>query len=238
MNLTTFLRENAKFALDEKGGLNPKIWKKDKIIAEVKVALLKIADTFVKFVNTSDMKVLDIVITGSLANYTWHDKSDVDLHIVVQLPKSKNAGDLGELFSAKKALWNAEHNITIKGFPVEVYIQPSTEKHASSGVYSLKTGEWITKPKKTHPSINDEYVINKANKWKANIDHLIKHNSNNIDAIESFKTRLREIRKMALDKNGEFAVENLAFKILRNNGYIQKLYDYSLKLKDQKLSLK
>lgn len=237
-SLTQFLRENAKFALDEKRTLNPSIWKKDHIIPEVKTALLKIADAFIAFVGSKDMKVVDIIVTGSLANYTWHSKSDVDLHIMVEVPNTKYKDSLLELFSAKKSLWNAEHEVEIKGFPVELYIQPTTEKHASSGVYSLKSDKWITLARKSHPSIDDAYVIRKADNWKRKIDDLITHNSNNSAAIESFKKRLRDIRKMALDKDGEYAVENLAFKILRNDGYIKKLYDYSLALKDAQLSLK
>lgn len=236
MNLMTYLKENAKFELDEKRNLNSLIWKRDVLIPDVKDALMKIADAFIEFVKV-DMKIADIIITGSLANYTWHSKSDVDLHIVVELPSGKHKEDLVELFGAKKALWNAEHEISIKGFPVELYVQPTDEEHASSGVYSLKSDKWITQPKKSHPSINDSYVIRKANIWKSRIDDLMKNKSDTLNAINSFKKRLREIRKMALDKDGEYAVENLAFKILRNDGYIKKLYDYSKELEDKGLSL-
>lgn len=238
MNFTTYLRENAKFELDEKRSLNASIWKKDALVSDVHDALMKIADAFIAFVNTPDLKVKDILLTGSLANFTWHSKSDIDLHILVELPEGSNKKDLVELFGAKKALWNAEHNISVKGFPVELYVQPTTEKHASSGVYSIKKLKWITQPRKSHPSIDDSYVISKANKWKTRIDDLITHTSDNTKTIEAFKKRLREIRQMALDRDGEFAVENLAFKILRNDGYIKKLYDYSKELTDKQLSLK
>lgn len=238
MNLITYLAENAKFALDEKSTLNSNIWKKDHAIPEVKTALMKIAKAFIEFVNADELEVLDITLTGSLANYTWHEKSDVDLHIVVKLPKTKYRDDLIELFGAKKALWNAEHDITVKGFPVELYIQPSDEEHSSSGVYSLQDSKWVVHPKKVNPSIKDDSVIRKANVWKSRIDDLIKNKRDNLAAIDSFKKRLREIRQMALDRDGEFAIENLAFKILRNDGYIKKLYDYSKELMDKKLSLK
>lgn len=238
MNLIEFLAENANFVLNEKSTLNPSIWKKDHVIPEVKAAMLKIADAFLEFVNADEMEVIDITLTGSLANYTWHEKSDVDIHIIAKLPSSKYKEDMLELFSAKKALWNAEHDISIKGFAVELYVQPSTEKHSSSGVYSLKNAEWIVQPKKVNPSINDDSVIRKANVWKSRIDDLIKNKRDNMKSIDSFKTKLRTVRQMGLDRDGEFAIENLAFKILRNDGYIKKLYDYSKELIDKKLSLK
>jgi hypothetical protein len=238
MNLTTFLKENAKFALDEKRSLNPSVWKRDKLLPEVREALNKIGDAFVKYLNVTDLKVVDYIMTGSLANYTWHKDSDIDLHILVELPDDKNHDNMIELFMAKKGLWNAEHGIEIKGFPVELYVQPASEKHASTGVYSLKKNEWITQPKKQNPSIDDDAVLIKANKWKSKINALLKNNNENLEQINAFKTKLRDMRKMGLDKSGEFAIENLAFKILRNDGFIKKLYDYSKDLEDKQFSLK
>jgi hypothetical protein len=39
------------------------------------------------------------------------------------------------------------------------------------------------------------------------------------------KEKLQKMRKEDLSKNGEFSVGNLAFKKLRNEGYIEKLID-------------
>jgi hypothetical protein len=41
------------------------------------------------------------------------------------------------LFRLKKTLFNASHDIRIKGFEVEVFIQDSNEKEKSVGSYSL-----------------------------------------------------------------------------------------------------
>lgn len=234
MNLTTFLQET-RFVLEEKRTLHQQIWKKDKLIPEVKVAMKKVADAFITFVDEPNMKVVDILMTGSLANYTWHNKSDVDLHILVDVKGEKCEATMLELFNTKRLLWNNEHNITIKGFPVELYVQPLTEEHSSSGVYSLTKNDWLVEPKRIFPSINDSSVMRKANIWKSRIDDLIKNKS--IKSINSFKERLRDIRQMSLDRDGEFAIENLAFKILRNDGYIKKLYDCAVELGDATLTL-
>ena len=45
------------------------------------------------------------------------------------------------------------------------------------------------------------------------------------------------MRQAGLDANGEFSTENLAFKILRNKGYMDKLYKSRTQKFDQELSL-
>jgi predicted nucleotidyltransferase len=236
MNFSTFLAERA-FALGEKRNLNHAVFEDKTMKADIKKALMRVADAFVEFVDSDELKVVDIVVTGSLANYTWHDLSDIDLHIVADYSKCENEEDAVELFTAKKSLWNMEHTITIKGFPVELYIQGSEEEHVSSGVYSLKKDKWLVKPKKINPSIDDTYVIAKADKWKDRIDRVITHKVDSLPKIDAMKLRLRNMRKMGLDRDGEFSVENLAFKILRRDDYIDKLYDYASELEDNQLSL-
>ena len=236
MKFSEFLAEQ--FAFDEKKELNQKLWAGNKMRPEVRKALMRIAKSFIKYVNSKEMVVVDIVVTGSLANYTWHDKSDVDLHIIVDTSKIEDLPTMTEFFSAKKSLWNSEHTIECEGFPLELYIQSSDEEHNSSGVYSILRNEWDIQPKKSNPVINDGYVEKKAKMWKERIDHIIKHKVTNLSTIDALKKRLRDSRKSGLAKDGEFSVENLAFKILRTSGYINKLYDYALKLEDDELSLK
>lgn len=237
MNFTQFLIEQ-QFQLEEKRNLNHKIWEDTDMHEDVKKALIDIAEAFVEFVDSKDLKVDDVTMTGSLANYTWHDQSDIDLHIMADMRKIECKETAQAFFDAKKALWNMEHDIRIKGFPVELYVQDMEEDHVSSGVYSLEYDKWLVKPKKSHPSIDDSYVIAKADKWKKMIDDLIKNKTNSKTTIDRLKKRLREMRKMGLDRDGEYSVENLAFKILRNDGYIEKLYDYARDMQDAELSLK
>jgi hypothetical protein len=46
------------------------------------------------------------------------------------------------------------------------------------------------------------------------------------------------MRSAGLKKSGEFSVENLVFKELRNLGYLDKINDYIKSSQDQRLSLK
>jgi hypothetical protein len=45
------------------------------------------------------------------------------------------------------------------------------------------------------------------------------------------------MRKCGLETEGEYSVENLAFKVLRNEGHIRRLWDEAIKTEDELLSL-
>ncbi|KKM08455.1 hypothetical protein LCGC14_1724270, partial [marine sediment metagenome] len=45
-------------------------------------------------------------------------------------------------------VWNEAHDITMFGFPVEVYVENVGETHVASGLYSIKNDKWIVEPKK------------------------------------------------------------------------------------------
>ena len=87
--------------------LNPKVWGSDEhILPEVKEKLLAIADDFKEFLGL-DVEVKDITLSGSNAAYTYTDHSDLDLHLVVDLPKADISDVYRELFDAKKYQYNA-----------------------------------------------------------------------------------------------------------------------------------
>ena len=62
--------------------LNPVAWHGDQLRIEIRYRLLKIANTFVNYLEIPNFKILDIVLTGSLANYNWTKYSDFDIHVV------------------------------------------------------------------------------------------------------------------------------------------------------------
>ena len=50
--------------------------------------------------------------------------SDIDLHILLDFKEVNDNVDLvKDYFNAVKALWNYLHDIRIKGYEVEVYVQ-------------------------------------------------------------------------------------------------------------------
>jgi len=213
--------------------LNPKIWDNvdgdPKMKPVVKNRLLEIAYEFIDFLGI-DIVITDIIMTGSLSNYNWSKFSDVDLHIVAnynQFPQSQ-IDVYKEYFNLKKILFNEKHDITIYGYDVELYVQDESETHFSSGVYSVLFDEWANKPEKESIKIDKKKLKEKSEQWMDIIDGVIDNvKDEDIDTekeiIKKYKDKLKKYRTCGLEKGGEYSIENLVFKVLRRNGYIEKL---------------
>jgi hypothetical protein len=211
--------------------LNPKIWNDDVLDIEVAAKLKDIAQAFQEFI-AIDLDVVDYTITGSNANYTWTDYSDLDLHIIIKGAPSEEAR---ELFNAKKALWAEQHTITIKGLPVECYVQGQDEPHHSTGIYSITQGEWLVEPKKVKPTLDDAAIEVKKDAVLAQIEQALL--SKDLDRLRTVKDKITQMRKAGLARAGEWSVENLVFNILRNLGLIDQITEKIRALEDAELSL-
>ena len=55
--------------------------------------------------------------------------------------------------------------------------------------------------------------------------------------IDKLKDKIKKYRSCGLERGGEYSNENLVFKFLRRNGYIQKLFDNKNELIDKTLSM-
>jgi hypothetical protein len=211
--------------------LNPKLWDGDQLRPEVKSKLVEIARAFEDFIGV-DIKVIDYTVTGSNANYTWTEYSDLDLHLIVPGTPSEEER---ELFSAKKSLWAEQRDITIRGLPVECYVQGEDEPHHSTGVYSLSQEKWLVVPKKVKPKVNDSAVEAKKDAVLASVEQALI--SKDLKKLRSVKDKITQMRKAGLERAGEWSVENLVFKILRNLGLIDQITNKIRELEDQELSL-
>jgi hypothetical protein len=215
--------------------LNHKLFVDERLMPEVRIQLRKIADQFIRFVAVP-LDVKDIVFTGSNASYHYTDHSDIDLHVVVKLKGGASMrAYMRQLFDAKKSLWNQMHNITIRGFEVELYIEPTEEPAVSSGVYSIQNDKWMKHPTNQKPTMDDVSVRSKYRQYKDEIDAAIK--SNDMSKIGALLAELREMRSSGLAKGGEYSVENIVYKLLRSRGDLQKLWSIQSELGDKELSL-
>lgn len=251
MNTTDILK-----SFKPQSELNPKIWylpnekrmgdpegQKYEMKPEVRERLLEIAYQFLDYLNV-DLIVTDIVLTGSLANYNWSKYSDFDIHIIAnynQFPQAQ-LELYKELFMLKKALFNKSHDIKLFGYETELYVEGEEDAHFSSGVYSLLYDEWQHKPEKEDVKIDKETVKRKAQQWMDIIDGVLENiEDEDIDdakeLIEKYKEKLRKFRTCGLQKDGEYSSENLVFKILRRNGYLEKLRGASHKILEKGLSM-
>ena len=215
--------------------LNPRIWDdNERMQSKVREQLLRIADDFREFLGIN-VEVKDITVSGSNAAYTYTPHSDIDLHLVVDLPRADANAVYRELFDAKKYAYNDMHDIKIGGYDVELYVQDANKTHHSQGIYSIQNDDWVSVPKRRRPDVDDISVRSKFEDLGHRIESAIA--TGDLDKITDMVEKLRDDRQAGLDAHGEFGPENLAFKILRTQGLIKKLYDARAEAKDELLSL-
>lgn len=220
--------------------LNDILWNEDGTLKkEIKAQLLKIAKEFYEFLDI-DTKLSDITITGSMANHNWTEYSDIDLHLLIDFSKiDANKDFVRDLMDMKKALWGLRHDIKIKDHDVELYAQGVDDEHHSSGVYSIKNDEWIAKPTKESVKVDTDLVRKKADCIATMIDSLegVKDDDEKIERVNELKEKISKMRQAGLEDEGEYSPENLAFKVLRNTGYLDTLSDMKVAAMDSMLSL-
>ena len=240
INTTMDIKELEDFRLSDAikfhDELNPALWtEKGELDPEVREQLIVIAKDFLTYLGIGAPKVEDITISGSNAAYTYTPHSDLDLHILVDFNKLPDDEVYQELFTAKKTLYNDNHNIKVHGVPVELYIQDSNQPVVSLGEYSVLKNDWIKIPKKGKANFNQNATKAKYNQLGQMIELAFK--TKDVDKVEKALDIVKRYRKAGLASSGEFGPENLAFKALRSKGYIKKLFQLKNTLHSKELSI-
>jgi hypothetical protein len=223
--------------------LHPQFWDGFEFKEDVLKPILKIVDEFVDNDDhiSADM-IEDVQLTGSLANYNYSEYSDLDVHILLDFAEINKDEDLVKrALDGKRFIWNIRHDIKFNGHEVELYFQDIHEPHVASGLFSLSGNRWIKKPKYEKPEIDHGDVVKKAEAFKKELD-LLEDALNNISDEKEFslinkrakklKDKIMKMRKEGLAGKGEFSIENLAFKNLRNDKTIARLNDLIIKSYD------
>lgn len=213
--------------------LNPILWQDNKLKTEIRYKLLFIAKHFANFLNVPNLNLRDITISGSNAAYGYSDSSDLDLHLIVDIPADRP--ELVELYDAKKNQYNSKFDINLKSIPVELYVQDSQQKHTSAGIYSVLNDKWLSEPKHQAPRVTEEEVKSKARNYSGRINRALR--SNDLEFAKETMSDIRRLRQAGLEQGGEFSVENLAFKLLRARGQIDKLRNHIDRLQSAELSI-
>jgi hypothetical protein len=214
--------------------LNQDVWKGHELRIDVRYKLLVIAKRFVEYLDVPNFKLVDVILRGSLTNYNYTQYSDFDLHIVTDYA-ALDCDITEPFYMAKKKIWNDEHDITIKGHEVELYVEDKDEENSSEGMYSVLDDRWYKQPKHQQPDIDDRAVNSKARDLMTQINRAVKTGS--VEDITRLQDKIRNMRQAGLAAGGEFSTENLAFKIIRNKGYLDRLYKNKNSKFDQELSL-
>lgn len=217
--------------------LNPIAWDvRMKLYDSIRKKLLEIAKNFLKEIEVP-IKIESIYLTGSLCSYEWTPESDWDLHIIAK-QKTNNCEDelVQDYFDTKTKLFNKEHFIYIKGYPVEINLKEKEALLKDKAIYDLLKNDWVSKPVHSTTTLNAPDVIKRTNNIQNIIDNAIE-NKVSMEKLKIIRDQIKTMRSDGLQSEGEYSIGNLTFKKLRHNGYIKKLYDYKAKLRDSELSL-
>ena len=227
-------------SLQYHNNLNPKLWDDGQLKPEVRGKLIQFAETWRDFAMIPKEMVQDIVMTGGNANYNYTDQSDIDVHLVVDRDGFGMPRDfIDQFLQDKKILWTMTHpDIKVYGYPLEPYAQdPAESIPMNQGQYSLMNAQWIQMPTNLNLDFTGNKVLqDKVDHYKHVVDRLIRSSASSA-ALKGIKNKITAARGPAIAKGGEFSLENLVFKELRNQGYIDKIDMYLKSEQDKALSL-
>ncbi|AGS81163.1 hypothetical protein [Caulobacter phage Cr30] len=207
--------------------LSPKLWNSDQTLKEgIKERLIPLAISWMRFAKLPLESIVDITLTGGISNFNWTSLSDIDLHILVDFDKIPITDHefLHEYIMGKKNEWSHEHDdITVEGFPVEIYAQDIRETTPrEQGVYSLTNDQWNVKPKNLHIDYNERFDLVAGVKEFA--DQI--RNVSDLATAKQLKQQIKDMRSQSLKYGSEFSRGNLIFKALRNRGDLLKLKNW------------
>lgn len=228
--------------------INPEIWENDEIDEEIREDLLTIANDYMDTIDLDNVDIKDIILTGSLTNYNWSKYSDFDLHIIVDFDEISENHELVErMFDYSKKNWNSQHDITIKGYDVEIAAQDIKDLEEAmtsgrmGGIFSLMNNKWIKKPTKSDFVPDEEQIRKKASTFMQEIKEIESEVEKEGSDLEEVSRRISKVwkkikdsRKAGLEKEGEYSLENLVFKLLRRNGYIERIIEAKRKAYDKR----
>ena len=225
--------------------LCPAIWDgEQRMRPAVRTRLLAIAHEFLTRENTPPLALTDVVLTGSLANYNWSSQSDLDTHLMASFAPDEAGRLTQQVYTLLAATWNQEHNVTVEGFEVELYVENDTKPFThDAGVYSLERDAWVHRPERmAERAIDWETVFKKASRVVDHVDRLERliEQKRFADAEQlghAIRARLKKHRQAGLERGGEASTENLVFKILRRHGDLNRLRNLRTRASDSALSL-
>lgn len=220
--------------------LNPKLWDGDCLKKGLNYKFLRIAKHFYDFLEIpEEAQVLDVILIGSNANYNWTDTSDIDLHVVVDYQAvGDNLHLVKNFMMAKKSIWNENYPLTYKGMDIELFAQDWNDRlHSSVGQYSLMRGKWLKKPNSDVISVDDEVIQAKAAPIEYEIEKLESLDPMLETKVKNILQQLYKMRQTGLEAEGEYSVENLAFKRIRNKGLISRLKEISKDITFNKMKI-
>ncbi len=233
-------------AIEKHNTLNSKLFTKEETLKDkVRDKMLEVVDEFLADLKEQNIKIKidDILMIGSNASYNYTKNSDIDLHILANATAADyDKETAAALYGAYRTIFNKNLEITLYGIPLEIFVETEDSARVSNGIYSVKKNKWIKKPvQEDIPEYDKEALDKLIDKWeikcKALIDDIKADKLNDEKKVVKLLEDIYDkLRKKGIAK-GEYSIENLTFKELRNKGYLDRLKDYRNELVSKRLSL-
>jgi hypothetical protein len=243
-NYSDFLQNKESISESEirtKGSLCDSLWveSQDKnqwiLNPKVKSKLLELADQFFSSLKEilGSRELLDVQITGPLANLNPSKYSDLDIHLLVNMPDQDDEeyGQLNSEITKNKISWDSSNDLNLLGFPIDFFIHDIKNPHSYSGLYSIKNDSWISSPVDSS-NVDPLDYRKKYHSFCTKIDKISNSLSSEtlpLGSKDLYKNALRlkeRIHRMGKGSPISSEKEDLStdiYKNLKKEGYIEKL---------------
>ena len=230
-------------SLEPSEDMSQVLWQGMQLKEEVGDLLMQVASDFMDSLDL-DVSMEDLYIVGSMASLNYSEYSDIDLHIILDFGDvSADKELLRKYFYLAKSKWNKTRKVMVGGHDVEVYVEDVNDERLPTATYSVMRKEWINQPSKSSLEIDYQGVTKKVTEKMNEVDELqnIFEDGQYKEAYEfgvELRQKLKRFRQAGLDKRGEYSNENLAFKLLRRSGALDRVNDYIKSSYAEMVSLK
>lgn len=221
--------------------LSPLLFDEDgRIFPDVRRSLSKIGHNLCFYINEifENVKIEDICIVAGMAGYIYHEKSDIDLFIIVK-PDEKvlSRHEFEDRFkSLASAFYRRKIIFKVKGRSVDTSIV--SDSRIAGGAYSLLYDSWIKKPnpKKFDFSVDELYLEclrldKEINRFMCELpkippqDILCYEDCQKAVAFaDNFKNEMINLKFSSSE--GEYHKTYVAYRALKKMGILATLFSY------------
>ena len=184
------------------------------------------------------LKLVDAYLTGSMASYFYHEKSDIDIRIVIKNEDCPELADNSEFLSQflQFYFFGSLHNQKFKFGNKKVNIQFSSDKPEKLplGLYSILQNKWVLAPEQniTANLSADEVFAQYEQKYNEIEAYLLQlDNSGVINTMNGIK-KLDKLYDSITSNCNNSITDFIIFKMLNYRGML----DYIDEIKDKALS--
>jgi hypothetical protein len=140
----------------------------------------------------------------------------------------------------KTVLWKKLRKIKAVGLPIEVFVEHEEQPKPAGGVYSLIKNTWVAPPIKFTFNKKDMRIRKLALSMCQRINAALK--TNDFQTILACNQDILKARRTILNANpgsveGETNPYNLAYRLVRSMGYLDKMNEKMNSLRNQELTL-